>query len=228
MSDRNMLLELTESYLKNLIADVSGQSDSDFDSSMPFRELGIDSFYVLKVLKRLEFDFGHLPKTLLFENFNIDDLAQYFVDKYALTLTEKFSLEPDARTMSESYSAMKRASTEAEPPIDIQVDISVNSSKNSSIGPDVAIRLLEKDAYAKPGLGKILKDILSNTKMRVLLLEALEISLLVYLLAVTVKHFSTTVAARISSLLTPIRDRSMILRTSLKSFCSIVVKKTLN
>ena len=58
MIDQENLLELTESYLKSLVSDTSNSLDSEFDSFAPFQELGIDSFYVLKIIKKLERDFG--------------------------------------------------------------------------------------------------------------------------------------------------------------------------
>src|SRR2546425_10350509 len=93
MNHQELLQDLTESYLKSLISDVSGFLSSDFDSSAPFGEIGIDSFYVLKIIKRLEADFGTLPKSLLFENFNITDLAKYFVTKHAQKLSARFAAE---------------------------------------------------------------------------------------------------------------------------------------
>src|SRR5215472_13630105 len=87
---QELLQELTESYLKSLISEVAGSLRSDFDSFAPFRELGINSFYVLKIIKRLEADFGTLPKSLLFENFNIHDLARYFVAKHETVLASMF------------------------------------------------------------------------------------------------------------------------------------------
>lgn len=79
MDHREQLLELTESYLKTLISGDIDTLEADFDSYAPFGELGLDSFHVLKIIKKLEADFGALSKTLLFENFNINDLAHYFV-----------------------------------------------------------------------------------------------------------------------------------------------------
>jgi acyl transferase domain-containing protein/tryptophanase/NADP-dependent 3-hydroxy acid dehydrogenase YdfG len=90
MIHEELLRDLTESYLKSLVAEVSGSLRSDFDSRAPFGELGIDSFHVLKIIKRLETDFGTLSKSLLFENFNISDLANYFVCKHEQTLRNKF------------------------------------------------------------------------------------------------------------------------------------------
>lgn len=88
----NNLLFSTENLLKTVFSEVSKVPKSNLESSVPFLELGIDSFYVLKIVKRLEEIFGPLSKTLLFENFNIDDLTNYFVENYADVLKEKFSV----------------------------------------------------------------------------------------------------------------------------------------
>ena len=107
--DAETLLELTESYLKSLIAEASQISSSDFDSYAAFGELGVDSFHVLEIVKKLEEDFGTLPKTLLFENFNINDLAHYFVNEHAKVLATKFSEE--AQVGSADASKSKSASS---------------------------------------------------------------------------------------------------------------------
>ena len=87
MIDQEQLIDSAELYLKELFAEVSGSSTSHFDSRTAFGELGIDSFHVLKIIKRLEGDFGKLPKSLLFERFNLRDLAEYFVDKHEAALS---------------------------------------------------------------------------------------------------------------------------------------------
>lgn len=98
MTNRDLLQELTESYLSGVVLDTFEEADPPldpaehpFDAFTPFREYGIDSFLVLKILRRLENDFGSLPKTLLFENFNINDLANYFTDHHAPALGEMFA-----------------------------------------------------------------------------------------------------------------------------------------
>lgn len=98
MTDRDLLQDLTEAYLREVVLEAFQEAeppldpdDHPFDSFTPFREFGIDSFLVLKILRRLEHDFGTLPKTLLFENFNIFDLANYFADKHAETLATMFA-----------------------------------------------------------------------------------------------------------------------------------------
>ncbi|MEO7324486.1 MAG: acyl carrier protein [Dokdonella sp.] len=98
MVDRDLLQELTETYLRGVVLEAFeaaepplDPAEHPFDSFTPFREFGIDSFLVLKILRRLEKDFGTLPKTLLFENFNICDLANYFADKHMQTLSQLFA-----------------------------------------------------------------------------------------------------------------------------------------
>ena len=83
-------VELTQAHLKSLVAATSSVPTADFDAATPFGELGVDSFRVLKIIKDLEADFGTLPKTLLFENFNVEALAQWFVARHADTLARKF------------------------------------------------------------------------------------------------------------------------------------------
>ncbi len=90
MMDNDALQGRTEDYLKWLICEAADEA-LVFDAETPFGELGVNSFLVLKILKRLEEDFGTLPKTLLFENFNVRDLARYFVKSHADTLMRKFS-----------------------------------------------------------------------------------------------------------------------------------------
>lgn len=86
MNDHERLLERTESYLKTAIRGIAVSLGPEFDSRAAFGELGINSFQVLKIIKRLEEDFGTLPKSLLFESFNVRDLAEYFVKNHGATL----------------------------------------------------------------------------------------------------------------------------------------------
>ena len=89
MMDHDTLQERTEAYLKALICQAADAA-LVFDAETPFGEIGVNSFLVLKILKRLEQDFGTLPKTLLFEHFNVRDLARYFIKAHAEALMHKF------------------------------------------------------------------------------------------------------------------------------------------
>lgn len=93
-----LLLEPTEGYLRSLISKVAQIAIGDSDTSLPFQELGIDSFRVLQIIKKLEEEFGSLPKTLLFENFNIGDLSHYFVKHHEQTISAKFAQQKHPTT----------------------------------------------------------------------------------------------------------------------------------
>src|SRR5437764_4183743 len=90
-NNAELLHDLTGCYLKSLISGICSALSSDCDSFAPFGELGIDSFHVLKIIKRLEEDFGILPKSLLFEHFNIHDLTTYFVERHEKALSARFA-----------------------------------------------------------------------------------------------------------------------------------------
>ena len=96
MIENDFLHEKTETYLKSLISGISNNLPLDFDSTAPFGELGLNSFLVLKVIKCLESDFGALPKTLLFEYFNVHDLSQYFVKRHAVALNKLVGISKES------------------------------------------------------------------------------------------------------------------------------------
>jgi thioester reductase-like protein len=149
MIERHLLLELTESYLKSVIAGLCGSRQSDIDSSMPFNELGLDSFRVLKAIKALEADFGTLPKTLMFEHFNIGDLGRYFVDKHERTLHQRFSRESRAGSASNG------------PGEEPAVKEPVSKQARPQRGP---ILILERDAYTHPDLCELVKGLFDRYK----------------------------------------------------------------
>ncbi|MBO9699918.1 MAG: SDR family NAD(P)-dependent oxidoreductase [Sporocytophaga sp.] len=156
MLDKEILLESTESYLKSLISEVANISIGNIVASTPFQELGIDSFRILQIIKKLEEEFGTLPKTLLFENFNISDLSQYFVNKHEQTLSEKFSKGKPATAFALSTKpSLKPAESISEPLVARPTDIS------SQVTP---ILILEKDAYAHPELKILIKDLFDRYK----------------------------------------------------------------
>lgn len=93
--DNDELLEAGEAYVTNVVLDAFESADPPvdpaahpFDALTPFREFGVDSFLILQIIRRLEGDFGSLPKTLLFEYFNIAELAGYFVENHQSKLAE--------------------------------------------------------------------------------------------------------------------------------------------
>lgn len=150
MLDQELLLERTESYLKALVAEASTSLRADFDSAAPFGELGIDSFRVLKIIKSLEADFGTLPKTLLFENFNVDALARYFVDKHRQTVSRKFASEPRSSLSSNA------------PVVERRIEAPVATSQPAARAG--AVRLLEADIHLHPDLDAQVQDLFARYK----------------------------------------------------------------
>jgi polyketide synthase PksN len=161
MIDQALLPDLTEAYLKALISEVSGSVAPDFDSRAPFGELGIDSFYVLKIIRRLEADFGRLPKSLLFEHFNIQDLATYFVGAHEQTLTTRFAGRMNgahARAVTNGRHHDPIATTLASPlPIARPVPAVARVA--------APIRILETDALAHPELRDVVRTLFDRYKI---------------------------------------------------------------
>lgn len=158
MIDQELLHDLTESYLKALISEVSDSLSPDFDSFAAFGELGINSFQVLKIIKKLEGDFGTLPKSLLFSNFNINDLANYFADKHVATLSVRFAerLQGAAAPVADPEPRPAAAREETNPP----------AVPPARVIPQAApIRIRETEAYAHPELKALVEDL--TTRYRI-------------------------------------------------------------
>ena len=161
MVNEEILVDLTESYLKSVISEASGNLGADFDSLAAFGELGINSFQVLKIIKALEADFGTLPKSLLFENFTIHDLANYFVAQHAATLSVRF--ESTLRATGTNGRVSDRPQKperlkKAKPP----------AAKRANPNPKPAepspILILEKDAYADAELAEVVRMLFERHK----------------------------------------------------------------
>jgi len=152
MIEQEQLLEFTESYLKSEISQVANSLTENFDSSTSFGELGIDSFYVLKIIKVLEVDFGSLPKTLLFEHFNIVDLALYFVSEHQQTIVEKMKMNNNSLTLESSEN---KNSTKPN-------KVSAGESDANSTGG--AIIILEKDAKQDPEIAPLVNELFAQYK----------------------------------------------------------------
>ena len=160
MIHQTSLHDLTESYLKSLISGVADSLSPDFDSFTPFGEMGIDSFHVLKIVKRLEADFGTLSKSLLFENFNINDLAGYFVGKHEQALRDRFAERLRRSTCG--------APSNGHPlkPIELpEVEKTPAAPQpDTAAGETAPIRALEMEAYRRPELRELVQTLFSLYK----------------------------------------------------------------
>jgi polyketide synthase PksN len=162
MIDQELLQDLTESYLKAFVVEVSDSVGPDFDSFAPFGELGIDSFRMLKIIKKLEADFGTLPKSLLFENFTIHSLANYFATKHEHTLAAKFAENLQgsnslARTNGHLHPTPIQAPEKAKVATEIQATAATQEV--------VPIRILEKEAYTHPELREVVQALFNRYKI---------------------------------------------------------------
>jgi len=159
MVHQELLQDLTESYLKSLISEVSVSLRPDFDSLAAFGELGIDSFHVLKIVRRLEADFGTLSKSLLFENFNIVDLAKYFVAGHGQTLAAMFS--DQLRRPQQPAGGGDRQLEQSGFPAEVRSPAARPPATVREAGP---IRILEKDAYETPELRELVRTLFARYK----------------------------------------------------------------
>lgn len=157
MIDLELLHDLTESYLKSVISEASGSLNADFDSFAAFGELGVNSFQILKTIKKLEDAFGTLPKSLLFEAFNINDLAKYFVDNHEQTLAAMFA-EKLQGAHAHQAARQPRPVVVAEP--------ARPAAEVSPVAAEAApILVLEKDAYARPDLKELVRSLYERHKI---------------------------------------------------------------
>src|SRR5438270_6094025 len=163
MMTQELLRELTESYLKSLFAETSELSISDFDSFASYGELGINSFHVLKIISRLESDFGTLPKSLLFEKYNIHDLTDYFVGEYQDALTARFA--EGATADNHVTDAGHRQS----PLVEVTAETTPSmASRSAAPGAGAtAVRILASEAYTHPELGKLVQSLFDRYKTAV-------------------------------------------------------------
>ncbi len=79
-------------YVKGLVANVLKEKPELIDTRQRFERLGVDSLIALKIIRTLEKDVGSLRKTLLFENFCVEDLAVYLKKEFTAKLADKLNI----------------------------------------------------------------------------------------------------------------------------------------
>ncbi|HET9526186.1 MAG TPA: SDR family NAD(P)-dependent oxidoreductase, partial [Pyrinomonadaceae bacterium] len=91
--DEGLLREKVAAYLTGKLAEVTGLPAEEFDPQERFVTYGIDSVIVHRFNAKLAKDLGPVSKTLLFENKNIDELANYFATHHTAVLTKLLGLQ---------------------------------------------------------------------------------------------------------------------------------------
>ena len=99
--DAATLAERTQDYLRRQFSQLLKLPAQQIDPRAPLEQYGIDSILAMSLTNQLEKTFGSMSKTLFFEYRTIRELADYFVDTYAVQLSALL-LAPSAATMPPS------------------------------------------------------------------------------------------------------------------------------
>jgi acyl transferase domain-containing protein/tryptophanase/acyl carrier protein len=172
MNHDEALHDWAETYLSALISATLDDADAAVDFHQPFAEMGIDSFRVLKIIKKLEDDFGALPKTLLFEHVNLAELTAFLAQNYATVIAARLGREaPPAVTSAAAPVAETVPAAPVATPVVAPAEtapVAVVAAKPApapvSITAGAPLRMLERDAYADPALRAMLEPIFDQYK----------------------------------------------------------------
>lgn len=89
------LKKQTAAYLRNILSEETKIPVQNIKLHDPLEKYGIDSMMIMSVTRRLEADFGALPKTLFFEYQTLEELAEYFVRQHSILLEEKLEISQE-------------------------------------------------------------------------------------------------------------------------------------
>ncbi|MEL6559560.1 MAG: SDR family NAD(P)-dependent oxidoreductase, partial [Bacteroidota bacterium] len=78
-------------YIKGLVCEVLKLNPENVEVDAHFQSYGIDSILINKITNRLDEIFGTLPRTLFFEYQTLEELAQYFAEEHAETLSKQIN-----------------------------------------------------------------------------------------------------------------------------------------
>ena len=81
------LVEKTQDFLRRQFSQLLKLPAQQIDVQAPLEQYGIDSILAMSLTNQLEKTFGSLSKTLFFEYRTVRELADYFVDTYAVQLS---------------------------------------------------------------------------------------------------------------------------------------------
>lgn len=77
-------------YLKKVISEETQIEVNRIKNNEAFDAYGLDSVMIMNITVSLEKEFGELPKTLLYENHNIDELNEYLQKNYSAEYNKLF------------------------------------------------------------------------------------------------------------------------------------------
>ncbi|WP_103364778.1 SDR family NAD(P)-dependent oxidoreductase [Pseudomonas syringae] len=81
--DNEALFQYAQDYLKGKLAIVIERDAKTIRGDQKIEEYGFDSIMAVEMIRQLEGQFGQLSKTLFFEYFTINEVADYLMDEYS-------------------------------------------------------------------------------------------------------------------------------------------------
>lgn len=96
------LIQKTVFFLMEEIAKIIKIPVESLDPKTDFEAYGLDSVIISRFNERMEACFGALPKTILYEYQNVQDLARYFTDNHSAKLAAHFGMAPQSASPVET------------------------------------------------------------------------------------------------------------------------------
>lgn len=88
---RTDLQPAAEAYLKQLLSEELRVPVTRIVATEPLELYGIDSVMIMRLSRRLDADFGAVPRTLFFEYQTLEELAAYFVERHGARIASKLA-----------------------------------------------------------------------------------------------------------------------------------------
>lgn len=158
------------SYLKNVISEETQIEANRIKNNEAFDAYGLDSVMIMNITVSMEKEFGELPKTLLYENHNINELNEYLQTNYTAEYNKLFGsssviqaeyMELEAAEEYEDESTLEYT-TEREKIIFSNYIKEVISDANTVCNEDIAVIGLITKAPEADNIDEYWQNILQN------------------------------------------------------------------
>lgn len=132
-ANNDNLNETAVTLLKGIIAKTIDLPPEKIGVRTSFDQYGIDSVMIMEINSALDEIFGHIPRTLMFEYNNIQDLAEYFTDHFVDRLMELSASNNKEIKTSDNLSSENQFDDKAAFSALPQIDTPHNEKKCSDI-----------------------------------------------------------------------------------------------
>lgn len=130
---RPVLAERTGEFLKTIFADIFGIPTQQLDLDTGFEEYGLNSILINQFNAIIQSKLGKLPKTLLFECWNLTELIEHMVNNYQSKLIEVFGPEGASLEKTEATKVSLRVNEISGPVVSVADGASVGSFQDEEI-----------------------------------------------------------------------------------------------